>query len=459
MTKFDLEKGFISQFELILMILLINFLKDHITNYISAIVKNINNMYNSRYYNIEIFGWENILNGIYSYEYPLNMSAINHYIFSNKKSTNFKYFNSKKNGIYYCENVIIDIDHTPHYNLNDVYEIEIYDDIYITVKTEEIPTEKKSFNWKIIMNIKTYKHDLKYIQNFIDKCIFQYDAFITSKTKNKLYHFIYQEKNDKELVFNTNILSDLSDKENQNYETFDNTFHSNKEMLIQDIKRLRDIDYYKRLGLKRKKGYLFYGKPGTGKTLSVINMSNYDNRHIIEVPMSKIKTNSELEEILTIKNINNIKFKPNNIIILFDELDINTNLERNRDENKNNEKVMVVQKDKLCLSTLLSRLDGIGNYGGLIIVGTTNNIDKIDKSLYRDGRLGLVHFDYATSTDIINIIKKYYQVKHINTDLINRINKLDKKISQAKIRCKLEQYNNIDELISCLEDIAKIIII
>jgi SpoVK/Ycf46/Vps4 family AAA+-type ATPase len=215
------------------------------------------------------------------------------------------------------------------------------------------------------------------------------------------------------------------------------------------------------LGLKRKKGYLFYGKPGTGKTLSVINMSNYDKRHIIEVPMSKIKTNSELESILTLKQINDIKFKPSNVIILFDEIDIGANLCRDNKTQLEMKKddILLLQKDKLCLNTLLSRLDGIGNYGGLIIVGTTNNIDNIDTALYRDGRLGLVHFDYATSSDIMNIIKKYYQIQNISTSINNRIKKLDKKISHAKIRCKLEQYNNIEELISCLEDIAKITII
>ena len=50
---------------------------------------------------------------------------------------------------------------------------------------------------------------------------------------------------------------------------------------MNDIKRLRDIEYYQKNGIKRKKGYLFYGHPGCGKTLSVIAMALEDNRHIL----------------------------------------------------------------------------------------------------------------------------------------------------------------------------------
>jgi WD40 repeat protein len=243
------------------------------------------------------------------------MTAINYYIYSNKKSTNFKYFNSKRNGIYYSDDMrdAIESDSTPNYTLNDVYNIEVDTDIYVSVKTEDIKTDASpsdkttSLNWRITMNIRSYKNDSNYIQEFINKCMLKYEQYTTSKSKNKTYHFIYQGKSQGKLVFSSKIISDFSNPDNQNYETFDNTFHSNKDMLMADIKRLRDIDFYKRTGLKRKKGYLFYGKPGTGKTLSVMNMSNYDNRHIIEVPMSRIKTNNEIEAILTLTHINNIK--------------------------------------------------------------------------------------------------------------------------------------------------------
>jgi SpoVK/Ycf46/Vps4 family AAA+-type ATPase len=256
------------------------------------------------------------------------------------------------------------------------------------------------------------------------------------------------------------IISDLNNPDLQNYETFDNLFHSNKQKIINDIDKLHDINYYKRTGLKRKKGYMFYGLPGTGKTTTVMAMSNYDKRHIIEVPFNRVQTNNELEAILNTTCINSIEFRQDNIIILFDELDIKTKpkaeiviIEQEQKKKKkpsyyvndDSDEELKNNVDKLNISTLLSRFDGIGNHAGLIIVATTNNIDNIDNALYRDGRLNLVQFDNASSDDIKNMIEKYYECV-LTQDMIEQIKLLDKKISHAKIRCRLE-YNSTPGLL------------
>lgn len=53
------------------------------------------------------------------------------------------------------------------------------------------------------------------------------------------------------------------------------------QMFINDINKLKDIEYYKEHGLKRKKGYLFHGEPGCGKTSTVVAIALYDERHIV----------------------------------------------------------------------------------------------------------------------------------------------------------------------------------
>jgi len=281
--------------------------------------------------------------------------------------------------------------------------------------------------------------------------------YLSNKNKNKIYHFIYQGKNNNKLLFSSKVISDLNNPDLQNYETFDNIFHTNKNKIIKDIDKLHDTNYYKKNGLKRKKGYMFYGLPGTGKTTTVMAMSNYDRRHIIEVPFSRVQTNNELESILNINCINSIEFNQDNIIILFDELDIKTNIKqeniltketifsKKKYDNDTDEDPITKNVDKLNLSTLLSRFDGIGNHSGLIIIATTNNIDNIDNAIYREGRLNLMYFDNATLNDIQNIIEKYYDCI-LDKNLIEQIKTLDKKISHAKIRCRLE-YNNTPELL------------
>ena len=51
-------------------------------------------------------------------------------------------------------------------------------------------------------------------------------------------------------------------------------------------------------------------------------MALYDSRHIIEIPFSLLITHNELEQILNITNINNIEINYNNVIFMFDEIDI-----------------------------------------------------------------------------------------------------------------------------------------
>ena len=112
-------------------------------------------------------------------------------------------------------------------------------------------------------------------------------------------------------------------------------------------------------------------------------MALEDNRHILEIPMSRIKTNAELEEILNISEINGIKIKKDELIILFDEIDSgtdsvnkrafeNNNSDSEKEESEKPEKehkllttLIKTQEclnkkldDELNLGTILSRTDG-----------------------------------------------------------------------------------------------------
>jgi len=104
------------------------------------------------------------------------------------------------------------------------------------------------------------------------------------------------------------------------------------------------------------------------------------------------------------------------------------------DESKN------TTKQKINLGTLLSKLDGIGNYNGLIVVGTTNYIDRLDPALYRELRLTPIKFDKLRKEDCINIIKSYFETDY-NDELNNII--IDRKITPTKLIHLCHQYENI----------------
>lgn len=435
------------------------------------------NLINNKYYTIEIIGWETMNNYIFGYDLPTVMIAINYYLFTKNLCNNLKYFDNKKNTFdMFGDNTN---NNSLNYIINNINNItHIEDDIYILINSD-ITINNNNNNHteinKIILTLMIKKENYFYhynvknnkinkLKNFIDKCLKIYEEFQLINNSTKQYHFIYQgcHTNNKKLSFTKKVISD-SNPENDlhnNNETFNNLFHQHVEYIKDDIIRLNDKEYYKKHGLKRKKGYLFFGSPGTGKTATVMAIANYDNRHIIEVPLNRVKSNEELEKILDLKEINNINFTSNNIIILFDEIDIDVNLNKNnsfndsyvlsKSSNKNNDfcsdDEVIINKTKFNFNTLLSRIDGIGNYDGLIIIATTNDISKIDKSLYREGRLTLIIFNNASTNDIINIIKNYYNLDINNKEYII-IEKMNNLYSHSEIKYNLEKYKNIKDFL------------
>ena len=62
------------------------------------------------------------------------------------------------------------------------------------------------------------------------------------------------------------------------------------------MEELKDTEYYIKSGDRRKKGYLFHGLGGCGKTSAIVAMALKDRRHIIEIPVGKL--NSENIDII-----------------------------------------------------------------------------------------------------------------------------------------------------------------
>ena len=63
-------------------------------------------------------------------------------------------------------------------------------------------------------------------------------------------------------------------------------------------------------GFPHKLGLLLYGPPGTGKTSLIKAVAHYTKRHIVSVPLSKIRTNQELMDVMfdqSFKVVNTLK--------------------------------------------------------------------------------------------------------------------------------------------------------
>lgn len=428
------------------------------------------NKYRWSKWNVITFaGWNNIHNGIFYFDYPFPMTAICHYINQRNLSSNLRYINMLRNSNFFPDNLdkLHDKDHNISYLLDDKENIRIGNDIYIDIFTYKLDTsnENKTYsnttNWKVNMSIKSSTRKIDELKHFVSDCIKEYKKFEEKKNLNKIYHFIYQGWDDStnRPLFTQSILSNLDNENEKSYETFKTLFSEHKSSLIKSIDRLKNIEYYKRNGLKRKIGYLFYGPPGCGKTSHVMAMANYDNSHIMEIPMSRIKKNKEIEEIINITDINNISINKNNLIVFFDEIDQADGSLSKRDsegpkeevegdtnkiilmnllsQNKDNSKK--TDFDSLNLGCILSRLDGIGNYNGLKIVASTNCKEKLSPALYRHGRLTPLYFDYCRREDIINMIEHFYQSR-LSEKEIALLPDRTHQISPASLRKYLEDF-------------------
>lgn len=389
--------------------------------------------------------------------YPLVMNALNHCIVHKHNINSFKFINSDNNDL------------LNKYILTGLNSLQ-FDDITLTINKYV-----NSTTWFSLVEIEyVLESNTVDIKKYLEDCIKEYNIYCKNITKGNIYHFTLTKFNNNIPEWNMEI---LSEEGKEMYQTFDNLHNEHVEVIKKDLKRLKDLEYYKRTGLKRKKSYLFYGEPGCGKTQTVLAISIEDHRHIIEIPFNIVKNNLQLEAIMNLKGINGIQFNKNEVIYLFDEIDTACTLNRESNNNspqqnsseKNNspslnETLILVQAlkdnnptigtslekhDDLNIGNILSKFDGIGNYDGMIIVATTNYKDRLDPALYRELRLSPIYFTYLRQLDAIEIIEKFFQQK-LSAKQIEKIP--DRKITPAKLifLCEKHELLSVDEFLQLI---------
>jgi ATP-dependent 26S proteasome regulatory subunit len=68
-----------------------------------------------------------------------------------------------------------------------------------------------------------------------------------------------------------------------------------RKLIKDDIQLfLQSEDWYKCRGIPYKRGYLFHGSPGTGKTSMIKAISTYCKRHMHYLDLSNVRDNNQL---------------------------------------------------------------------------------------------------------------------------------------------------------------------
>jgi transitional endoplasmic reticulum ATPase len=169
---------------------------------------------------------------------------------------------------------------------------------------------------------------------------------------------------------------------------------------------------YRQLGITPPRGVIFYGAPGTGKTLLARSVANEINAkfYYINGPEIVGTYGGQTEENLR-KIFGDASMNPPAIIFI-DELDAIAPIRG----------TTTTLGDTRAVTQLLALMDGLNRAEGVMVVGTTNRVDSIDPALRRAGRFDReVHFPTPSPEGREQILRVHTREMPLTDEAIDAI--------------------------------------
>lgn len=164
-----------------------------------------------------------------------------------------------------------------------------------------------------------------------------------------------------------------------------------KNDILNDVNMWRDSkDEYVRRGISHKRGHCYFGPPGTGKTTLARAIAIEYEMDVYNVNLNNIDGDDDMISMFT-------EINPNSIL-LFEDIDAYFD-QRNA----------INKKSKVTFSGLLNALDGAINLNNVLIMFTTNHIEKLDPALLRPGRIDVIkEIGFATNVEVNEYMSMFY---------------------------------------------------
>jgi len=252
-----------------------------------------------------------------------------------------------------------------------------------------------------------------------------------------------------------------------------------KAKLISDLNNFTNPEtkqIYRERGFAYKRGYLFAGRPGCGKSSTILAIANYLKRHIHQIPLNS----SGLDDDTFLVGLRSI---PKNSIVIFEDLDVafpkrqskdkkkmkkakNDDDEEDEDEDEDDEEdeeEIIKKRSRITMQCFINALDGLNSPdNGLIMIFTTNHPEKLDPAILRSGRMDMkLDFNLLDSEGVQKMFRLFYPQSLIQAKRISEV--LIERYPAGIIPCEFNEFliRNLktpeDKIIDHLDEFAQVI--
>jgi mitochondrial chaperone BCS1 len=160
-----------------------------------------------------------------------------------------------------------------------------------------------------------------------------------------------------------------------------------KTSLIKDIERYLDPStrrFYSNRGIPYRRGYLFYGAPGTGKTSLSFALAGHFKLNLYIMSLASPKLDDSILDTM-------FGMLPPQCIVLMEDID-SARIERGtkqpeEDTEDRSKKRSRHNHGPVTLSGLLNAIDGSASQEGRVLIMTSNSPEELDDALLRPGRI------------------------------------------------------------------------